>query len=181
MKISSQFVLRILLRIFITALVLFPLFGCGAMLCTKGDTKQGLFFDFDSAWGKSYVDIGSEPTAVSGSSWVKNLIVDHDGFLLVTSQKSVHCDNVEEMNRLAKQGKSIGCKGHRLVERYLIRRYVDERGYEEWGYDKILKKEWQGIDSLRYSFSKKPDYHYENCRWHFLGGLYKLFQVMDRI
>ena len=157
------------------------LLGCGSMLCTKGDTKQGLFFEFDSLLGKSYVDIGSEPTVVSGSSWVKKLIVKDEGFLLVTSQKSVHCDNVEEMNQAAKRGKMVGCEGHRLVEKYKICRYRDNSGYEEWGYDEISEKEWKSIESLNHSFSKKPDYHYENCRYHFLGKIYQIFQTINRV
>ena len=158
-----------------------PLIGCGSILCTKGETKQGLFFEFGSMLGKSYVDIGAEPTAVSDSSWVKNLIIEDEGFLLVSSQKSVHCDNKEQMDQEAKKGNLIGCQGHRLVENYLIRRYTDARGYEEWGYNKIPEQEWKGIKNLNHSFSTKPDYHYENCRYHFLGGLYQILQIIDRV
>ena len=169
------------MKIFIFILLILPFLGCGSMLCTKGNTKQGLFFEFDSIFGKGYVDIGAEPTATTDSSWVKNLIIKNEGFLLVTSQKSVHCDNKEQMDREAKKGNMIRCQNHRLVENYLIRRYTDETGYEEWGYNKIPEKEWRGIKDLRHSFSKKPDYHYENCRYHLLGGLYQILQIIDRV
>lgn len=169
------------MKLFIFIFLAFSLLGCGTMLCTKGNTKQGLFFEFDSMLGKGYVDIGAEPTAVSGSSWVKKIIIEDEGFLLVTSQKSVHCDNVEQMNQAAKQGQIVGCQGHRLVENYLIRRYIDDKGYEEWGNGKIPEKEWRNITDLRHSFSQKPDYHYENCRYHFLGGLYQLLQIIGRV
>ena len=170
-----------LMKISIFILLVLPFLGCGSMLCTKGDTKQGLFFEFDSMLGKNYVDIGAEPTATSDSSWVKILMVEYDGFLLVTSQKSVHCDNKEQMDQEAKKGKIIGCQGHRLVENYLIRRYTDEKGYEEWGYNNIPEKEWRGIKNLKHSFSKKPDYHYENCRYHIFGSLYQILQIIDRV
>ena len=169
------------MKIFIFIFLVLPFLGCSSMLCTKGDTKQGLFFEFDSILGKGYVDIGAEPTATSDASWVKNLIVKNEGFLLVTSQKSVRCDNKEQMDREAKKGNMIRCQNHRLVENYLIRRYTDDIGYEEWGYNKIPEKEWRGIKNLKHSFSKKPDYHYENCRYHFLGGLYQILQIIDRV
>ena len=158
----------------------FCLWGCGSTLCTKGDTKQGLFFDFGSEWGRDYVNIGRYPTFHSGASFVKKIIVDRwEGFLLVSSQNTVHCDNKEEMDRLAKQGKFIACKGHKIVENYTIHRYRDDKGYEEWSY--VSKSEWENIKSLHHVFSKKPDYFYENCRHHFFGGLIQLLRMIISI
>ena len=147
--------------------------GCGSLLCTQGDTNQGLMFDFDPVL--KTVDIGAYPTFHKNASFVKKLIVDWDGFLLVSSQKTVHCDNREEM----KKNTSLACEGHKLVENYTIRRYTDSRGYEEWPY--MPKSEWQGITSLNHSFSKAPAYHYKNCRTALFGGLFMLLEIINRV
>ena len=45
------------------------------------------------------VDIGAYPTFHIKASWVKKMIVKQNGFLLVYGQKTVHCDNREEMKK----------------------------------------------------------------------------------
>lgn len=147
------------------------------MLCTKGDTNQGLFFNYGSTLGIDHIDIGSEPTHKRSDSWVKNIIVETEGFLLVTGQHTVHCDNFKEM----KKNVYAPCKGHKLVERYTIRRYTEKKGYEEWQHDSISEKEWRDVGDLYHSFSKKPDYHYENCRYKIFGKLIQLLQIMKRV
>ena len=170
------------MKLFFFILVLMPFLGCGAMLCTKGETKQGLFFNFGSDFGRGYVDIAHYPTFHEGQSFVKKLIVDDwEGFLLVSSQKSVHCDNKEEMDKAAKTGRFIKCEGHKIVEGYKVRRYTDNTGYEEWEKEQIPKQEWQSARSLNHVFSKKPVYHYENCRYHFFGKLIQILQIIDRV
>ena len=159
------------------ALLFFALPGCGSMLCSKGKTRQGLFFSFGSDFGRAYVDIGHYPTFHSGASFVKKLIVRPDGFLLVSSQGTVHCDNKEELDR----GAQAACKGHRIVDIYTVRRYTDKGGYEEWGGSKIPEKEWRAASSLNHAFSRPPDYHYKNCRYKIFGGLYQIIQTIRRI
>ena len=152
--------------------------GCGSTLCTKGKTKQGLFLDFGSEFGRSYVNLAGYPTFHSGKTGgTEKLIVDpYEGFLLVYSQGTVHCDNMDEL----KKGKRVKCKNHRIVDMYKVHRYTDERGYEEWGKGVIPESEWRGATQLNHQFSKKPEYHYENCRWHFFGGLFQLLEFISR-
>ena len=145
------------------------------MLCTKGNSNQGLFFDFDP-WLKT-VDIGAYPTYHAGASWVKKIIVKRNGFLTVSAQGTVHCDNAEEM----KKNIYVHCKGHKVVQRHTIRRYRDNKGYEEWETEAISKKEWSQIADLDHKFSKPPLYHYKNCRYKLFGGLYQIWQTIKRI
>ena len=159
-------------------LFLFALPGCDSMLCTKGDSRQGLFFDFGSVLGRNYVNIGHYPTFHTGSDFVKKLIVKENGFLLISSQGTVYCDNRKEMRQ---QGPHVACKGHKIVNVYTVRRYTDSGGYEEWGDDKIPEKEWRSARSLNHSFSAAPEYHYENCRYKIFGGLYQLIQIIQSI
>ncbi len=147
--------------------------ACGSMLCSKGSTNQGLFFDFDPFL--KTVDIGAYPTAHSRASWVKKLIVKSDGFLLVSAQKTVHCDNREEM----KKNIHLACKGHKLVDVYTIYRYTDKTGYEEWSY--ASEPEWKNITKLNHIFSRKPNYHYKNCRYKIFGGWSMLMQIIRSI
>ena len=150
--------------------------GCGSTLCTKGKTKQGLFFNYGSTIGIDHVDIGGEPTHKRSDSWVKIIIVKKEGFLLVTSQGVVHCDNMDEIRKNI----YAPCKGHKIVKEYKIRRYIKKRGYEEWKYDVIPKSEWELVKDIDFKFSKKPTYYYENCRYRFLGGFYQLLQFISR-
>ena len=163
---------------FKSACILLFLFlcGCGSTLCTKGNTNQGVFFNSGSAFGIHHIDIGGEPTAKKTDSWVKVIIVEPEGFLLVTGQKMVHCDNWKER----KKDISLLCTGNKVVEKYKIRRYIKAGGYEEWTYDTIPAKEWKDISGLYYSFSKKPDYHYKNCRFSMFGKLRQLLQMIRR-
>ena len=155
---------------------LFYLCGCGSLLCTKANTNQGLLFHYGSFYGIDRVDIGSEPTHKQSDKWVKTLIVKEEGFLLITGQNMLHCDNEEEIKKNA----HIPCKGHKVVESYQIRRYTNNTGYEEWSYDSIPKKEWSRVKNLYHSFSKKPDYHYENCRYKAFGQIYQILQIIQR-
>ena len=147
------------------------------MLCSKGKTKQGLFFDFGSAFGRGYVDIEHYPTFHPGASFVKKLIVKSSGFLLVNSQGTVHCGNREEMRKNPR----LRCKGHKIVDIYTVRRYRDKSGYEEWGGSRVPEKEWRAAASLSHKFSVPPDYHYENCRYKIFGGLHRIIQIIFRI
>ena len=151
----------------------FSLWGCGSLLCSKGKTRQGVFFDFDPVF--QTVDIGAYPTFHSKAKWVKKFIVKQEGFLLVYGQKTVHCDNREEM----KKNVHLPCEGHKLVENHTLIRYTDDTGYEEWSY--VPEKEWKDIKRLDHAFQKKPNYHYENCRFKFFGSLAQILQIIKRI
>ena len=166
-------------RTYLLYVILFflPLAGCGSMLCTKGDSNQGLFFDFGSLLGHPYVEIGGSPSFNLNESYVKKLFVDSRGFLLVSSYKTVHCDNREEMRKDI----SSSCRGHRIIEKYRVRRYRKQYGYEEWESNDIPEVEWKTITDIDDSFSKKPTYHYENCRYSLFGGFYQLIQAIRRI
>ena len=150
----------------------------GSMLCTKGDTKQGLFFEFGSALDYDYVAIDSYPGFRAGDQYVKKLIVDNvDGFLLVYEQGAVHCDNNEEIKR----NPTARCKGHKIVNSYIMKRYTEKNGYEEWGKGKISEEDWKDVSNLYHTFSVQPDYHYENCRYHYFGALLMFLKMTSRI
>ena len=150
--------------------------GCTATLCTKGDTKQGVYFDF---W-YGYVDISGLATSTANSSWVKKIFTSSESFLLASAQKTVHCDNFKEMKKAAKQKKpSPGCKGHKIVENVTVYRYTEEKGYEEW--PNLPKSQWSKIKGIDHKFKTLPKYHYENCRFKIFGGISQLFETILKI
>lgn len=160
-------------------LLSFFLAGCGSMLCTKGDTKQGVLFNFSTIPG-DHVDIGWHPTYVLRDDWVKKLIVDEfDGFFVVTAQSTFHCDSWDKIK--IEDRNMSNCKGRRFVDKHTVRRYLRKRGYEEWGSETMPKEEWQNVKNIHHSFSTKPDYFYENCRYHLLGGVYKFLQIIEKV
>ena len=165
-------------------LILFCLIGgcvlllSGSELCTKGDTNQGVFLDFGSAIDYTYAVINSRPGFRPSDKYVKKLIVDNaEGFLLVYEQGAVHCDNSEEMEKNPK----TRCKGHKIINSYIVKRYTVKNGYEEWGKGKISEEDWKDVSDLHHSFSIKPDYHYENCRYHFFGDIIMFLKMVSRI
>ena len=158
------------MKILFLVFCFFSLPACSSTLCSKGKSKQGVLFDFDPVF--KTVDIGSYPTFHIKDDWVKKLIVKWDGFLLVYGQKTVHCDNREEM----KKNVYAACEGHKLVENHTIIRYSDDTGYEEWSY--APEEDWKDVQELDHVFKKKPDYHYENCRISLFGGLMMLLQTI---
>ena len=156
------------------------------MLCSKGDTNQGLFFDFD-LFPQPYVDIGASPTMFEGGIHVKHIIVKEEGFLVVTWRQVVTQCTPEKENQEAFHTLVKPCKRYlegrvfKTVEKYIIRRYIEGKGYEEWKPGTIPKKEWKSITKLNHIFSKPPTYHYENCRWTIFGGWQMLRQIISRI
>ena len=156
--------------------------GCallsGSTLCTKGNTKQGLFLDYGSAFDYTYVTIQGSPNFRPSDKYVKKMIVDNaDGFLLIYDQGVVRCDNVEEM----KKNPRARCKGHKVVKKYIMKRYTHKIGYEEWSSGQISEEDWKNVSDLYHSFHKKPDYHYENCRYHFFGGITMFLDMISNI
>lgn len=167
------------------ALLLPLLGGCGAMLCTKGETRQGVIFDFWSMMGRGYLDLSHYPTFHSGpDGGAAKLIVEGgglgeegEGFLLVMPQGRVHCDNMDEL----RAGKRVRCKGHRVVDTHRVHRYTRERGYEEWATDAVPEEEWRKAAGVDHAFPQKPEFHYENCRYDSFAGVVQLFQTVVRI
>jgi len=159
--------------------------SCGSMLCSKGDTNQGLFFYYDPLF--QTVDVGALPTMGKGDSFVKHIIVKDEGFLVVTSRHVVTQCIPENENQEAFYTLIKPCKRYKegrvfkTVEKYIIRRYIEGKGYEEWEPGTIPKKEWQNISKLDHTFSKPPTYHYENCRWAVFGALQMLRQIIHKI
>ena len=80
-----------------------------------------------------------------------------------------------------KKGLASGCVGHRIIEKYMVRRYRKQYGYEEWESNAISESEWKTITDIDDTFSKKPAYHYENCRYSLFGGFYQFIQTIRRI
>lgn len=159
----------------------FFLSGCISVLCTRGDSHQAVLFDFGTELGISYVDMGGYPTFLLKDDYVHKLIVDGDkGFLLVWSQKTASCKNDKEMREARKQNKKIPKCDWKPHENYKIMRYQEEKGYEEWSSGQIDKREWE-LAGIGHSFSQKPDYHYENCRYKLFGGLLMFLQTVDKI
>ena len=134
--------------------------------------------DFGHAIDYTYAAVERYPSFQPSDEYVKKLIVDNaEGFLLVYEQGAVHCDNEEEIKRNPK----TRCKGHKIVNSYIMKRYTEKNGYEEWGKGKISEEDWRDVSDLHHSFSIKPDYHYENCRHHFFGSLFMFLEMVSRI
>ena len=151
--------------------------SCESTLCTKGDTKQGLFFHviLGNKIIPDQVDIGGGPTHHRGDPWVSKILVnDNQEFLLITSQKTVHCDNFKELN----SGLHTRCKGHKIITKHKVRRHTQKNGYEEWQI--IPKEEWENAKTLHHVFSRPPTYHYTNCRYRFFGKFYQFLQFIER-
>ena len=170
------------LNILVLLILFFLIGGCalllsGSELCTIGDTNQGVFFDYGSADGYTYVSIESK-TFRPSDQHVKKLIVDNEeGFFLVYEQGAVHCDNNEEI----KINPKARCKGHKIINSYIMERYTVKNGYEDWGKGRVSEKDWKDVSDLHHSFSIKPEYHFENCRYHYFGGLIMFLDMISRI
>ena len=155
------------------------LIGCqGSILCTKGDTNQGLFFHYGKTLGRSHVDIGSSPTLVSDASWVKKLIVEENGFLAVTGQKTIICADPKKTQNSTK-AQSDMCRERKMVEKYTAHRYMEGKGYEEW--TEISTKEWEDIQSLDHRFFTPPKYFYKNCRYKAFAYIHQLMGIVRRL
>ena len=174
----------------------FFLCGCGSMLCTKGKTKQGIFFNFYPEF--KTVNIGHYPTfaapepsalglLVGGKKrappadrdpYMKKMFVKKNGFLIIHQQRRFHCDNMEEVQK----GLPVQCKGHKFVnDGFHIRQYTDKSGYKEWTSLALSESEMANVKNAHHAFVSLPDYHYENCRYKMFGGLVQWLQIIFSI
>ena len=192
-KISIRAIIaRISLLIFYS----FFLGGCGAMLCSKGKTKQGIFFNFYPEF--KTVNIGTYPTfaapepsalgllvggkkrapPASRDPYMKKMFVKKNGFLIIHQQRSFHCDNMEEVQK----GLPVACQGHRFVnDGYQIRQYTKKSGYKEWNSLDLSKSQLTEVKNFHHIFAHSPDYHYENCRYKIFGGLIQWLQIISSL
>ena len=154
--------------------------GCGATICLKKDNqKHGIAFNYGNMYGNKYVDIGHLPTFVEKDSWVKKLIVENDGFLLVSSQKTASCKNRQEIKKTIKENLPLPPCERITMIKYPVRRYVTNQGYEEW--TNISEKEWSEIKDLNHIFAKQPDYHYEDCSYNLFSRAYMFLATLNFI
>ena len=151
------------LKILVVGFILFLKVGCGGMICK--DSAGSVVFDYDPFFNT--VDIGGYPTHTSNSSWVKKIIVQKDGFILVYDQKTAGfkkqaCDH----------DKSKMCDKHFIRSVYYVESYTKEDGYRSWSY--VPEKDWKLISRLGDAVPQKPDIHIKKCRFSFLGSWLEL-------
>ena len=159
---------------------LFIVTGCGATICSKKDnSKHGVAFNYGNMYGNNYIDIGHLPTFIEKDKWVKKLIVENNGFLVVSSQQTASCKNKEEIKvAINKKLPLPPCERIAMIK-YPVRRYITNRGYEEWAH--ISEKEWFKITDLKHIFVKQADYHYENCNYNIFGRFYMFLATLHFI
>ena len=151
------------LKIIVMGFVLFLTVSCGGMICK--DSAGSIAFDYDPFFNA--VDIGGRPTHTPNSSWVKKIIVQDDGFIVVYDQKTAGfkkqpCDH----------DKSKMCDKHFIRSVYYVESYTDKDGYKSWSY--VPEKDWKQISRLGDVVPQKPDIHIKNCRFSFFGSWLEL-------
>ena len=138
--------------------------GCGGVTCKlieKGEEKTVLLaydslLKYVKVGGKSYVQNKNSP-------WVKKVIVESEGFVVVTEQKTAGfkkrpCD--DDSGKL--------CDKHTITSYHIMQSYTDKEGYKYWF--KIPKEEWKSISSLTDRPSKEPDLQTNDCRFSFFAS-----------
>ncbi len=141
-------------------LVVFLVIGCGGTICK--DHEGSVVFDWDPLFNT--VDIGGRPTHSARASWVKKIIVETDGFIVVYDQKTAGFEK-----QPCEHDKSQMCDRHYIRSVYHIHSYTDEEGYRAWSY--VPEKDWQSISHISDSVPQKPYLHIKDCRFNFLGSL----------
>lgn len=151
------------------------LISCDGIIC-EGKNSEGknttVVFHYDPLF--KTVDVGGAPTYVKNSSWVKKLIVEEEGFIVVTEVKTagfekVPCDNNPEQL----------CDKHKIRTYYNMQSYKESEGYKYW-FD-IPKKEWSFLSQLEDQATKPPSFHIKNCRASSSAPLLETFLAVFRI
>ncbi len=159
---------------------LFIITGCGATICSKKDnSKHGVAFNYGNMYGNKYVDIDHLPTFVEKNKWVKKIIIETNGFLVISSQQTASCKNKEEIKAAINKKLSLPPCERIAMIKYPAHRYMTGQGYERW--DHISEEEWPNINDLKHTFSQQADYHYENCNYNIFGRFYMFLAVLDFI
>lgn len=165
---------------FFFCMILF-LASCEGVICKGvyvGETKfksqeeQTVVFHYDPFF--KTVDVGGAPTYHENDSWVKKIIVEEDGFVVVSEQqtagfKSLPCEDNKEKT----------CQKHVISSYYIMQSYKKGRGYKYWF--QIPKKDWMSISSIEDQPEKKPDLHAKSCRYSFFGSLLELLIAIIRV
>ena len=147
------------------------LIACGGTICT--DEKKKVLLNYNPTF--KTVDVSGLPTYKAGDYWVKKIIVETNGFLVVTEQKTagykqVPCEEESKKGQL--------CQKYNQSSHYNMQSYIEGVGYKYWG--KIPKKEWESISSLEDEPSRKPDVYKKNCRFSLFGPLLDILMAAMR-
>ena len=145
-------------------LVLFVAVGCGGMICK--DKEGAVVFDYDPVL--KTVDIGGQPTHSAKADWVKKILVEPGGFIVVYDQKTAGFEK-----QPCDHDKSQMCDKHYIRSVYHIESFTDEEGYRHWSY--VPEKDWQSIDSPDDTVPQKAHLHIKDCRFSLIGAWLELF------
>ena len=153
-----------LLKVFLLFAVL--LTGCGGMICK--DKKHSIAFSYDSFF--KTIDIRGMPTYLERDPWVKKILVEEAGFIVITEQKTagfkmLPCEDNSKKGKL--------CQKHVISSYYIMESYKEEEGYKSWSH--LPKAEWTSFSNIEARPSQKPDLHIKNCRFSFFGSLFETF------
>ena len=162
----------LILFLFIT---LFLTSGCGGVTCKlieKGEEKT-VVLAYDPLL--KYVQVGGQSYVQNKNSpWVKKVIVESEGFVVVFEQKTAGfkkrpCD--DDPSKL--------CEKHTITSYYILQTYTETEGYKYWF--KIPKEEWELISNLTDRPSKKPDLQTNDCSFSsfasFLSDLIGILRI----
>ena len=145
-------------------LLFFFLSGCGGTICKWKEKKIVLNYDsFKGAvtvGGKSYAK-HNPPFNIA--SWIKKVIVEDDGFLVVNEQKTAGFKK-----RPCDHDKTKMCDKHVISSYFIMQYYRDDEGYKYWR--PIPKKKWASISSLNDKMPENPNFHATECEFSFFGG-----------
>ena len=157
--------------VFFYLLVLVFLTSCGGTIC-KGE--KTVMFDYDPFF--KTVDVGGVPTYFKGKNapWVKKIIVESEGFIVVTEQKTAGFKK-----RPCDDNKDKLCDKHIISSYYNMQSYTEKEGYKYWF--KIPEEEWAFISNVGNQPSKKPDMHIKNCQFAVFGGLLRFIITAMRV
>ena len=137
--------------------------GCGGTICK--DQEGSVVLDWDPLLNT--VDIGGQPTHSPNASWIKKIIVQTGGFIVVYDQKTAGFKK-----QACEHDKSKMCDKHYIRSVYHIESYTDKEGYRAWSY--VPEKDWQAISHIDDLVPQKPYLHIKNCRFNFFGSVIEL-------
>lgn len=162
--------------LFLFSIVLL-LTNCGGMIC-KGKDENGIektvVFDYDPYF--KTVDVGGAPTYVQNGNtpWVKKLIVEEEGFLVVTEVKTAGFEQLP-----CEDNKEKLCDKHIIRTYNNLQTYKKGEAYKYWY--KISEKEWTVLSRLEDRPEKQPSFQAEDCRFSLFGSFLEILLAIFRI
>ena len=156
----------------------FALLPFGSMFCEKGDSGEGVFFDFDPY--AETARISHYPAFGPAGRLLEKFFISGEGFLIIERKEEAPCGSLDETKK--SRGGQRGCGGGDLLNgRFKAYRYIEKTGYEEWTSLALSKSQLESVKSIESPLPAAPDFRYESCRYHFFGWAITLLRMLFRI